>query len=538
MSQTLTDDSEVVFEQPGKTAEAMEQEGLIPSRHKEETGLEDTQPHDGTRRKAMDFDRPVDEELGAALGGVEDKDKLHNGEVSELRPEQQIQNEEETRTPPRREPRRGESHQPKGPRDGMNELGSVPGYVAAQRMYPAGRNRPYSELSPVETLEGTVSRMQRDLDNLQTENRFLRTRRTTGPVPLVRQAALTTTKVPWFSGSTSWEQYQQVFDAIVLSNGWDDATAALQLLSHLQGDALSVALLMPMPRRASRKELTDALSSHYGSPGRLASYRRQFDKTERKPGEDPANFGITLETLAVKAFGDIGQTSRLRLIRDRFIAGHECCELRRHLDCLPPDTPLRDIVDRCRVWESHSDLSGRNVSQPKLTYPAYVVKPSEKDPEPVRAVTVNKPERSVEDTNELLRKLVEMLTPGTNTTVKAPEPSVLDKFVQVLTEKVAARKPALPAPKEPTKLETKLHSFLENRRMPSQEFRQRPVQRDWSEVKCFSCGKSGHSATRCPTLDITFPFILPGWKAEKTSTGYMMISPRRAMDRRQAENAN
>ena len=202
-------------------------------------------------------------------------------------------------------------------------------------MYPAGRNRPYSELSPVETLEGTVSRMQRDLDNLQTENRFLRT---TGPVPLVRQAALTTTKVPWFSGSTSWEQYQQVFDAIVLSNGWDDATAALMLLSHLQGDALSVALLMPMPRRASRKELTDALSSHYGSPGRLASYRRQFDKTERKPDQDPANFGITLETLAIKAFGDIGQTSRLRLIRDRFITGHECCELRQHLDCLPPDT--------------------------------------------------------------------------------------------------------------------------------------------------------------------------------------------------------
>ena len=112
-------------------------------------------------------------------------------------------------------------------------------------------------------------------------------------------------------------------------------------------------------RRASRKELTDALSSHYGSPGRLASYRRQFDKTERKPGEDPANFGITLETLAVKAFGDIGQTSILRLIRDRFIAGHKSCELRRHLDCLPPDTPLRDIVDRCRIWESHSDLSGR-----------------------------------------------------------------------------------------------------------------------------------------------------------------------------------
>ena len=84
-------------------------------------------------------------------------------------------------------------------------------------MKTTGRNRLYSEWSPVATLEGTVSRMQRDLDNL-------RTRRATGTVPLVRQAALTTTKVPWFSGSTSWEQYQQVFDAIVLSNGWDDAT--------------------------------------------------------------------------------------------------------------------------------------------------------------------------------------------------------------------------------------------------------------------------------------------------------------------------
>ena len=118
-----------------------------------------------------------------------------------------------------------------------------------------------------------------------------------------------------------------MFDAIVLSNGWGDATAALQLLSHLQDDALSVALLLPMPFRASRKELTDALSSHYGSPGRLANYRREFDKTVRKRGEDPSNFTISLETFAVKAFGNMGQTARLRLIRDRFIAGHESCDL-------------------------------------------------------------------------------------------------------------------------------------------------------------------------------------------------------------------
>ena len=248
MSQTLADDSEVMFDQQEEIAEAMEMEGSLRNRRGKETWLEATEPYRGARPRMRDFDRPVEGELGVTSGDVEDEDK-----------------------------------------------------------------------SPKAVLEETVGRMQRDLEELQSENQFLRTPRVVRPVPLVRQAALTTTKVPWFNGSTSWEQYLQVFDAIVLSNGWGDATAALQLLSHLQDDALSVALLIPMPLQASRKELTDALSSHYGSPGRLANYRREFDRTVRKMGEDPSNFAITLETLAVKAFGNMGPIACLRLIRDRFI---------------------------------------------------------------------------------------------------------------------------------------------------------------------------------------------------------------------------
>ena len=58
----------------------------------------------------------------------------------------------------------------------------------------------------------------------------------------------TSTRVPKFAGVTSWEQYRQVFDAIARSNGWSDATAAMQLLSHLEGDAINVALLVPEMR--------------------------------------------------------------------------------------------------------------------------------------------------------------------------------------------------------------------------------------------------------------------------------------------------
>ena len=32
---------------------------------------------------------------------------------------------------------------------------------------------------------------------------------------------------------------------------------------------------------------------------------------------------------------------------------------------------------------------------------------------------------------------------------------------------------------------------------------------------CFSCDKAGHGVGRCPELSETFPFMLPGWTAEK-----------------------
>ena len=222
----------------------------------------------------MDVDQVVDSGLGATMGTTGQNMGFNDTPVPTLPPEQQIRQEGEVRTPPRREPRKDGGQRPKELRLPMGGAKLAPGSYTDEGMESAGRNRQGDEWSPVIALENTVLRMQRDLEDLQAENRFLRTPKPPAVEPLVRQAALTTTKVPWFNGSTSWEQYQQVFDAIVLSNGWGDATAALQLLSHLQGDALNVTLLIPMPRRASRKELMDALSAHYGSPGRLANYRR------------------------------------------------------------------------------------------------------------------------------------------------------------------------------------------------------------------------------------------------------------------------
>ena len=73
----------------------------------------------------------------------------------------------------------------------------------------------------------------------------------------------------------------------------------------------------------------------------------------RRKGADPAMFATELEILAVRGFGDMGTCARNRMVQDRFIADQRSCALRRHLDSVPPDTPIREIVDRCWVWENH-----------------------------------------------------------------------------------------------------------------------------------------------------------------------------------------
>ena len=130
--------------------------------------------------------------------------------------------------------------------------------------------------SPNWELEMAVIRLQKDFDDCHTE--FELARKHTPAVALrpQRRSGFTSTPVPRYSGKSNWEQYREVFEAIVCLNGWDDVTAALQLLSHLDGDALNVALLVPESRRVVPGFLIKSLSDHYNSPGRLAEYKHQF----------------------------------------------------------------------------------------------------------------------------------------------------------------------------------------------------------------------------------------------------------------------
>ena len=119
--------------------------------------------------------------------------------------------------------------------------------------------------------------------------------------------------------------------------GWSPDTAALQLFAHLDGEALQVALLLRDKIRERWKDLVDKLSAYYKTPGRLTVFRWKFENAHRHPGLD---------------------------------------YLRRHLDRATPETSIVDIVDSCRIWESHAELVAINnwyqdtvYRKPKLLMP-------------------------------------------------------------------------------------------------------------------------------------------------------------------------
>ena len=103
--------------------------------------------------------------------------------------------------------------------------------------------------SPIVDLADVVARLQKEVEELRAESGYGSARRSVIPTWTMGWSGFMSMQVPMYAGKSCWDQYRQVFEAIICSNGWDGVTAAVQLVSHLDGDALNVALLVPAPQR-------------------------------------------------------------------------------------------------------------------------------------------------------------------------------------------------------------------------------------------------------------------------------------------------
>ena len=100
-------------------------------------------------------------------------------------------------------------------------------------------------------------------------------------------------------------------------------------------------------------------------------------------------------------------------------------------------------------------------------------------------------------------------------------------MLQRLLTEAQAPQTAPPAQTGYSDIESLLQRLLPGTLPPTARTQPGPMQRNWSTLVC---GKAGHGATRCPNLDEAFPFMLPGWRAEKVGGNYVMISPQVAAE--------
>ena len=201
---------------------------------------------------------------------------------------------------------------------------------------------------------------------------------------------------------------------------------------------------------------------------------------------------------------------------------------------MPPKIPIRDMVDRCRIWESHADPAVHRVSKPSPDpiYPAYVVGDSDNISETTWVAAVTRLQSGPDQLEDLLQRLLTAV----DTTTPIPEVPVVAKLLQRLVAETQSSAPGRRS-SGVGGIGKKTYFSRDNSNRGS-HLDSDPSDGTGTEWYVLSCGKLGHAATRCPNLDESFPFMLPGWRAEKTPGGFIMIPPRVAMDRRRTENGD
>ena len=357
---------------------------------------------------------------------------------------------------------------------------------------------PEAVWSPGQKLEDTVARLQWDIEDCRKELRIAGGQGPVNPPRPTKWSGFTSTPVPRYSGKSSWEQYRQVIAAIACSNGWSPTTAALQLFAHLDGEALNVAPLMPVEEREQWTAFARGLSDYFNSPGRLVAVRQRFESASRRQGVDPVTFATELGILAVRGFENMSERARGLMVRSR--------ALRRHMDGVSVEASIRDIVDSCRVWESHAEAGcdGQDLKFPHTisqvaeeTQPQLGSIASDTLQEstglllPMPALSPPGVTCSSSDCELLIQRIMELVWPGRSGIQEQPQGP--DSGLGLRSSLLVSAIPGMDAPTLVPGLEGEIDPSSPVQLEPVLEVD--PPVRGWDRV-CFSCSHQGHGVSQ------------------------------------------
>ena len=282
-------------------------------------------------------------------------------------------------------------------------------------------------------------------------------------------------KVPTFDGTVSAQFRPWIiqFEAIARHQCWTLGERVVRLVASLTGPAVNLLIGMTMGQLDDYAFLVARLSRRYDPPGREEAHRAELRARTRRRNESADEFAENLKNLAQRAYTSADQNMLDNLVVERFREGHGNEELKKHL-CLYPSTGLQDLIGACVRCETHVEIGSLTH---KSNEGLYTVQGG------------NQPELTLEEVTRAARKLGYTLRPwvdrqqgnrgfnntGPSRNQNGGEPQQGSRFNQ--NRNSGAR------PQNPIR-------------------KQMPI----GEVKCWTCGKTGHYASDCKTNGPKFAF--------------------------------
>ena len=233
-------------------------------------------------------------------------------------------------------------------------------------------------------------------------------------------------------------------------------------------------------------------------------------------GWDPATFATELGILPLRGFSDMKEKARDLMVHNKFIAAQRSCDLRRHLDGAAPEASIGDIVDSCRIWESHAEpIAIDNWWQdPVYSQPTLLRRP------PATCGSAR------------LQYKVGSVMPASNESPRRVMHSSVDRelLIRNVLEAVGARRMLIQNGRGGRELELLLRdmppvgSVHGRKDIPAGGSASRgnaPTNgRPVGPWPVFFCGFHGHGVNRCSQLDISFLYKMPGWSVNVRNGQY------------------
>ena len=282
-------------------------------------------------------------------------------------------------------------------------------------------------------------------------------------------------KVPTFDGTNTAQFRPWIiqFEAIARHQGWTAGERVVRLVSSLTGPAANLLIGMTLGQLDNYNFLRTRLSRRYDPPEREEAHRAELRARTRRRNESADEFAENIKNLAQRAYPLADQNMLDNLVVERFREGHGNEELKKHL-CLYPSTGLQDLIGACVRFETHVELG---LHARKSNEGLYAVQGS------------NRNELTLEEVTRAARRLGFGLRPW----IVRQQNSRGFSNTSPARNQYSGEQQQSPKPSQ---------SGNGNARTQIPLRRQTPV----GDVKCWTCGKTGHYAYDCKSSGPKFAF--------------------------------